>query len=169
METFSIILTISLGVAAVFSPIFVALVNNRYNTRLRVSEQKHEQALKEMELSHQLSEKQIDTYYADKRTAFCKFMDAIGNLILGGSSHSLEEITSTANTAILFCSYDNQKLINEFLIYVNRYFTTNFSAENREKYIEMAFNISVAFNRELMETMPNQYNNETGATYSNKT
>ena len=46
MSTLSIILSIALALSAVFSPIFVAIINNRNTAKLRIAEFNHLEEIK---------------------------------------------------------------------------------------------------------------------------
>ena len=49
------IITIVIAVAAIISPVIVAVINNRYSLKMR-----------SLEIGKELSQRQLDVYYADK-------------------------------------------------------------------------------------------------------
>lgn len=59
MSKLSTILSIGLALAAVFSPILVAIINNRNATKIRLAEFKHLEEIKKMELFQRLEEAQF--------------------------------------------------------------------------------------------------------------
>lgn len=70
MSKLSIILSIALALSAVFSPIFVAIINNWNTSRLRIAEFKHLEEIKKMELFQHLEETRFQKEYDAKKDAF---------------------------------------------------------------------------------------------------
>ena len=70
MSTLSIILSIALALSAVFSPIFVAIINNRNTTKLRIAEFNHLEEIKKMELLQHLEETRFQKEYDAKKLPF---------------------------------------------------------------------------------------------------
>lgn len=53
------IITIVIAVAAIISPVIVAVINNRYSLKMR-----------SLEIGKELSQRQLDVYYADKNRVY---------------------------------------------------------------------------------------------------
>lgn len=70
MSTLSIILSIALALSAVFSPIFVAIINNRNTAKLRIAEFNHLEEIKKMELLQHLEETRFQKEYDAKKLPF---------------------------------------------------------------------------------------------------
>lgn len=58
----TVTISVIIALVALVSPIAVAIINNRYQARLR-----------KMELQHDLEVKQMDVYYSEKKQAFNLF------------------------------------------------------------------------------------------------
>ena len=70
MSKLSIILSIALALSAVFSPVFVAVINNRNTTKLRIAEFNHLEEIKKMELLQHLEETRFQKEYDSKKNCF---------------------------------------------------------------------------------------------------
>lgn len=80
MSTLSIILSIALALSAVFSPIFVAIINNRNTTKLRIAEFNHLEEIKKMELLQHLEETRFQKEYDAKKAAFSELMKSAASI-----------------------------------------------------------------------------------------
>lgn len=58
----TITISVIIALIALISPIAVAIINNRYHMKLR-----------KMELQYEISTKQMDVYYSDKKQAYDNF------------------------------------------------------------------------------------------------
>lgn len=147
---FDLTVTISVLVAlsAVISPIFVAIINNRYQTKLRCLEVERELALKELE-----------TFYCDKKKVFDEFLIAAGQYA-SYTTNSLpftimRDLPSKAYSAILFCNPNNKQLILDFLEFAISLYKTNRDGETISSYNIRLFEVSSALNDELCNLISN--------------
>lgn len=65
------IITIVIAVAAIISPVIVAVINNRYSLKMR-----------SLEIGKELSQRQLDVYYADKNRVYNEFVVEAGKFNL---------------------------------------------------------------------------------------
>lgn len=106
-EKLDLILTVSLGIAAVFSPIVVAVVNNKYSSKRRDKELEHIERLKKMELDDSLSEKRLSLTLANKLEAFSELVDAYIAFINSDNDENLYlDLSRSATKAAMYCSSD---------------------------------------------------------------
>ena len=149
--TFAVIITL----ASVISPVFVALINNRHNARMREKEMAHYKELKRMELQHKLEVKQLDVYYIQKKNAFENFLIVAGKLLYSISSvKGIPELHSAAATALLYCSEENKIRISAFLRYSYTEADSQYelSEDERLKFSVRITELSYHLNEELKST-----------------
>lgn len=150
------IITTVIAIAALVSPIFVALINNRYNVRLKNLEFTHVETLKQMELSEKLSEKQFEIYYSDKKTAFSEFLLAAGSYTIDESNlQCYAKLQSTAKVALLFCSPHAQSILSDFLFSVDAITEGSFVGQpSQEFYNKLLAQLATDLSKELESTKP---------------
>ena len=101
----SIIISVSVALAAIISPILVALITNRQNRKIR-----------QLELQHDMSMKKLSVFYENKKTAFSNFLLDAGRACTDMGLPPTElDFYAHAQTAILFASEENQQLISSFI------------------------------------------------------
>ncbi len=106
-EKLDLILTVSLGIAAVFSPIVVAVVNNIYSSKRRDKELEHIERLKKMELDDSLSERHLSLTLANKLEAFSELVDVYIAFINSDNDENLYmDLSRSATKAAMYCSSD---------------------------------------------------------------
>ena len=105
MSKLSIILSIALALSAVFSPIFVAVINNWSTSKLRIAEFKHLEEIKEMELFQRLEETRFQKEYDAKKAAFSELIKSSARYHANPSDQTaLESLHSSAYYSITICS-----------------------------------------------------------------
>lgn len=139
---FNLTVTISVIIAlvALVSPIAVAILNNRYQARLR-----------KMELQHDLEVKQMDLYYSEKKQAFYDLLKIAGVYRIGPDRPNLERLQSAAYSAILFCNQENKAKIQSFVKLANEQFAQSIPIDERIKYCEALYSLSSVLNDELIK------------------
>lgn len=140
---FNLTVTISVIIAlvALVSPIAVAIINNRYQARLR-----------KMELQHDLEVKQMDLYYSEKKQAFDLFLKNAGSYRFIPTPIKLDELQSAAYSAILFCNDEHKQEISNFLSFANEQFNIASNSSKMNEYNQLLFAIASFLNKELSET-----------------
>lgn len=151
MSTLSIILSIALALSAVFSPIFVAIINNRNTTKLRIAEFNHLEEIKKMELLQHLEETRFQKEYDAKKAAFSELMKSAARYHSDASNQeALEALYFSAHYSMSVCSTNAcRRAISEFIEHLVLYpckenveesFLFNFSmlssALSKELFIE---------------------------------
>lgn len=139
---FNLTVTISVIIAlvALISPIAVAIINNCYHERLR-----------EMELQHDLQVKQMDLYYSEKKQAFDLFLQNAGSYRFIPSQRKLDDLQSSAYSAILFCKEENMQEISDFLSFANEQYSITSNPSKMNEYNRLLFSLASSFNKELLE------------------
>ena len=98
MSKLSIILSIALALSAVFSPIFVAIINNWNTSRLRIAEFKH------------LEETRFQKEYDAKKDAFLDLIKSATRYHSDSNNQkALDSLYSSAYCSIAVCSTDTCK------------------------------------------------------------
>lgn len=117
MSKLSIILSIALALSAVFSPVFVAIINNRNTTKLRIAEFNHLEEIKKMELLQHLEETRFQKEYDSKKTAFSELIKSAARYHSDPSNHeALEALYSSAHYSMSVCSTNTcRHAISEFI------------------------------------------------------
>lgn len=148
---FNLTVTISVIIAlvALVSPIAVAIINNRYQARLR-----------KMELQHDLEVKQMDLYYSEKKQAFYDFLKIAGVYRTSPDQINLGKLQSAAYSAILFCNQENKDKIQSFVRLANEVFNQSFPSDERIKYCEALYSLSSVLNDELIKLKNSHKTNE---------
>ncbi|WP_302327699.1 hypothetical protein [Enterocloster lavalensis] len=152
-------ITAVIAIVAFLSPIAVALINNFHTAKMKRLEFEHVEKLKQMEQLQQLTEKQFEIYYTDKKSAFSDFCQSAGVFSMGKqSNHDYEALHSALNRAMLFCNSNNQTDLRNFLAYVNQdVFGHGYSLSERESYSARLTDIILSLNAELESTKPFMY------------
>ena len=149
-------ITAIIAVSSFLSPIFVALINNHHNAKMRKIELEYNACLRKMDLMQENITRQSDIYYSDKKQAFRDFLQAIGNY--GGNKEDLDtygQLLSSANTALLFCSKENKTNIRDFLTYVDlSTLGSGYSSEILLEYNSKAMNLAESLSTELESSKP---------------
>ena len=140
-EILLMLIPIVIALAAVISPVIVASINNKHQFKTR-----------RLELDYELTKMQQETYYADKKAAFDTLLQKIGqHLTRQSNANSWDEFRSATNSAILFASDENKKLIIEFLNFAEE-MRAPLSSKDREKYFDKMTTLATSLNHELFNT-----------------
>lgn len=123
MSKLSTILSIGLALAAVFSPILVAIINNRNATKIRLAEFKHLEEIKKMELFQRLEEAQFQKEYDAKNAAFSELIESATKFHSDTSNQTaLESLYSSAYYSMSVCSTAAcRRSISRFVEYMSLY------------------------------------------------
>ena len=132
----TVTISVIIALVALVSPIAVAIINNRYQTKLR-----------KMELQHDLEVKQMDVYYSEKKQAFDLFLKNAGSYRFIPTPIKLDELQSAAYSAILFCNDEHKQEISNFLS-----FNIASNSSKMNEYNQLLFAIASFLNKELSET-----------------
>lgn len=127
MSTFSIILTISLGLAAILSPIVVSVINNRYALVIRKAEFEHDEELKRIACEQLISEKRLDVEFKIKMDAFSELIECASNHYYQQDGTALTKLYSAAYKATSVCTY---KRCRDSIIRLVEYAKKNFVFED---------------------------------------
>jgi hypothetical protein len=143
-EKISIILSISVAIAAIISPILVAIINNIHNTHIR-----------KLELAYSLKEKSLATYYADKYSAYHKLLTEIGNFFSHNNNFSAYGLfTSALNTAFLMSNESSKKALSDFSNFVdNEILGASLSINVRQKFQTEFLKLSAILRADLESTI----------------
>lgn len=149
-------ITAVIAIAAFLSPIFVAIINNHHSRLMRKMDIKHEEKLKDIDAHLELSKKQFDVYYADKKNAFSNFLLNAGKFSASKQNPiSYSEVHSSLHCALLFCNAETQILLTEFLKYVDSTaYGTPSSPSIREEYSSYLNGIALQLSKDLASTKP---------------
>ena len=149
-------ITAIIAVSSFFSPIAVAIINNRHHAKMRKMELEHDRTMYQLKLQEESILRQSQIYYSDKKTAFSEFTGKAGLFSMGKQSRNdYENLLSSINNALLFCSHENQMLLCEFQNYVDtKCFGYGYSAPERSEYAKKLNNIALSLNKELESTKP---------------
>lgn len=148
-------ITAVIAVSSFLSPVVVSIINNKHHTEIRKMELKHNETIRFYDIQQQLSTRQSDIYYADKKEAFSKLLKVAGTY-LSNTKNSIfySNLLSALQECMLFCSSKNQALLIEFLDYAESIYYSDFSSNIRINYSKTLTNISIALNEELQSTKP---------------
>lgn len=124
MSELSIILSVALALAAVFSPIVVAIINNRHAAKMRIADFKHQEEIKRMELLKQMEEIRFQKEFETKREAFSKLIERASKYHSDMSNASaLDVLYSSAYYSASVCSNEKcREVINRFAESANHKF-----------------------------------------------
>lgn len=138
-------ITAIITVCSLISPVIVAVINNRHHTEIR-----------KMELSHDESMRQFEIYYADKKTAFSNFLNAAGHFSSDKSDLKLYgQLQSLLNKALLFANAENQKLLCDFLTFIDtEAFAQGHSSDSLSTYSNKLNFLARSLNQELESSKP---------------
>lgn len=139
------LVTSVIALAAVISPMLVAIINNSQQTKL-----------KELEFKHDNQIRQFEIYYADKKAAFLEFIHAAGAFASNrGDTEAYANLLSALNKAVLFCSHENKTALHNFLDFVDKEsFNLDENLETYRKYSEQLHGIADCLSLELEATKP---------------
>lgn len=151
MEEIFTILSIGLAVAAIISPICVALINNSHTKKLRIEELKHDETVKRIDAEFRLSEKRLDVEFSAKKDAFVKlfesanaYRDDVGNPDL------LSALLASAHEAAALCStYEGVHDIDSFARYTLQELSSETQKYNMDSFNNRLSNLSYSFAYEL--------------------
>lgn len=136
---FTITLTVIISVIAFVSPIFVAIINNAHNTKIR-----------KMELQNQLEQKQFDTYYSDKEKAYAAFSNIAGEFIFNNAyADAYQKLSSSIYQVMLLCDENTKPLLNDFVDHFNSHCSTD---DWKKIYLFKLSSLTNALNKELYST-----------------
>lgn len=149
-------ITAVIAASSILSSILVAIINNKYQSKIRKMELEHAEHMHQLDLQQQIISRQFDIYYSNKREAFSEFMNAAGNFSAGkNSSTSYRELHSAIDKALLFCDQENQALLCNFQNYIDtKAFGEKYSLEERSTYSKTLNKISLSLNHELESSKP---------------
>jgi len=144
----SFTITAIIALIALISPIFVTIINNRYQIKL-----------KQIELNNNIQQKKFETYYIDKSNAFRSFLNNAGQYCSNywkPEFHAL--MLSSLENALLFCECKTSTdALIAFSLYVNNKFSTlRNDNKNIEDILELSSKISelsIKLNQELLNTI----------------
>lgn len=132
-------ITAIIGVSSFMSPIFVAIINNR-----------HQRKMRKMELEYDMATKKLYSLYDDKKVAFTNFLLSSGKVLTDNTlQDTLVNFYKHSQTAILFSSEENQKLIGSFSSDILNSFNDGISSEKRDVLKTQLLTLAFSLNREL--------------------
>lgn len=138
-------ITAIIAVSSFASPIAVAIINNMHHAKMR-----------KMELEHDEYLRQLNIYYADKKTAFSNVLKAAGDY--SGDKQSLDKygvLHSAVNNALLFCNEENHDLLSKFLHYVDsEVFDKGYTESELITYSTYTDKLAFSLGKELESTKP---------------
>ena len=139
------IVTAIIALAAIISPILVAVVNNSHQSKIKAQE---------FEYNNQV--RQFEIYYNDKKTAFLEFIHAAGIFTSNrGDTEAYANLLSALNKAVLFCSHENKTALHSFLDFAdNESFNLDEDLETCRKYSEHLHGIADCLSLDLESTKP---------------
>lgn len=151
MDTFSIILSISIGLAAIVSPIVVALINNHYANKLRLAELKHDEEIKRIEVKQQISERQQSLEFNTKKEAFSELIDCAGKYYSETDNNNLlANLYSSAYKAASICSFDySRNKIDNFISEATQKFCSDGEENKPYLFCEKLSLLSEVIKKEL--------------------
>lgn len=151
MDNLSTIMSLSLGAAAIVSPIFVAFINNAHTKKIRIEELKHDRELKKIDSDLRLAEKRMDIEFGAKKEAFSKVLSDAGNYYLDmDNPELLAKLYSSAHEAISLCTYHECR--NNVLSFINcatKKFNKSSDGNSMKSYQLALESLSAAFSYEL--------------------
>ena len=148
-------ITAIIAVISFLSPIFVALINNHHHAKMRKMELEHDEFLRKLDLQQQISIRQADIYYADKKKAFSEFLYHAGQYAFSKHHEQIyENLLSASQQALLFCNAANQELLQKFIEETDRLLGTGYSFDKRNEYSKFVSKVALALSRELESSKP---------------
>lgn len=144
----SFTITAIIAIVALFSPIFVAVINNKHQIKIR-----------QIELNNNIQQKKFETYYMDKSNAFRSFLINAGQYCSNywkPEFHAL--MLSSLENALLFCENKiSTDALIAFSLYINSKFSTlkndNKSIDDILELSNKISELSIILNKELLNTI----------------
>ncbi|MCR5836003.1 MAG: hypothetical protein K6G88_05830 [Lachnospiraceae bacterium] len=132
------------AITSIISPIFVALINNRHHSKIR-----------KLELSCELKQKQLSTYYRDKFNAYNQLIDLAGSFLAhNGNRSQYGGLTTAIHNAYLLSNDDSKSVIQDFSNYItNDAFGNGMTLQQRKEYEKKLFALSSALRNDLSITI----------------
>ncbi len=132
-------ITAIIAVSSFLSPIFVAIINNF-----------HQRKLRKLELEYDMSLKKLTVFYENKKNAFSNFLCEAGKACTDMGLPPTElDFYAHAQTAILFASKENQLLISSFIQTAAEELDGTASDFACHKLQSQLSSIAIALNKEL--------------------
>ena len=148
-------ITAVIAVSSFLSPIFVALINNRHQVKMRRMELEHIEYIRQLDFRQQSMLKQFDVYYADKKAAFSDFLRAAGAYSRGKRSRcDYESLQSSLQTSLLFCNAKSKASLLAFLEYADKIMGSSYTQHERNEYSKALSSVTNALGEELSLTKP---------------
>lgn len=115
--------TTVIALAAIVSPVLVAIINNLFNCYFRHKEYVHIENLKRIETESNLIQKRLDVEFISKREAIEKMFSSISSYLANKDDISLyQEVCATAYYASSMCSnMDTRHMINWLVTVLKKY------------------------------------------------
>lgn len=129
-------ITAIIAVISFLSPIVVSIINN-----------KHQYAMRKLELNANLADKQLISLYNQKVDAYKKFVRAAGKYSLHnlstGSAESYTALNASLHEVMILCDSETYFLLLDFQSHIDTL------TQNRADYNSLFTKISASLNREL--------------------
>lgn len=155
--TFDVTWTITaiIAVSSFLSPIAVAIINNRHNTKMRKIELEHDEYIRWLNFQQSTIINQFNVYYSDKKNAFADFSNAAGQFSFAKEEErEYKMLQSSAHTAMLYCNKSNYDLLSDFLEYIDNIFGSGYTKAERDDYTKTLTSVITSLNEELASTKP---------------
>lgn len=155
MSKLSLILSIGIALAAVISPIFVAIINNLHSSKIRKIELEHDEEMKRIEASKRTFEKHYETEFLSKSKAFSNLMECASQYYADMSNpDKLASLYASAFTAVSLCSIQEcRNKITNFIESANNMFYSNeIDVHSKENFIFDMSVLSNSLTKELLFT-----------------
>lgn len=144
----TVTITTAIALVSLISPIFVSVINNR-----------HQRKIRKMELEYDMDTRKLSSLYEDKKVAFTNFLIAAGKMCTDETSHDTEmDFYAYTQTSILFASKENQKLISDFSSEILRYINIGIPPEMYNVLKVQLSTIASSLNSELSTLQTEIYN-----------
>lgn len=145
-----------LALCSIGSSVITAFINNRYQLKLRELDLKHNNYVKNLELRQQNESMQLNVYYSDKKKVFSDFINAANNYIGNSNYYSaFKNLSSSANTVLLYCNNESRIKLLDFLDYVRSDFRSSASnTENMLEYSQTLTALCLVLREDLESTKP---------------
>lgn len=139
------LVTSVIAIAAIVSPMLVAVINNTHQTKLKILEFKHDSRVRQFEI-----------YYADKKAAFSEFIRAAGVFASDRSDTSAyADLLSALNRAVLFCDHKNKTVLHDFLDFIDgKCFNSGEDLDSYREYSERLHGVADCLSLDLESTKP---------------
>lgn len=148
-------ITAIIAVSSFLSPIFVAIINNRHQAKMRKMELEHAEHIRWLDFQQSTVIKQFDVYYEDKKKAFSDFAHAAGLFSFAKEEENeYQLLQASAHKAMLFCNQSNYDFLSDFLEYVDDIFGSGYTKTERDEYTKTLTSIITSLNEELASTKP---------------